>query len=76
MCDNTSVVDMAKIPVHHNRTKHIDVPYNFTRDNVEKGVIVMKSCRTEDQIVDIFIKSLGREQLERNHLAPRLINQL
>ena len=36
MCDNTSVVSMGKNPVHHKKTKHIDVRHHFLRDNVEK----------------------------------------
>ena len=37
MCDNTSAVSMGKNPVHHKRTKHIDVRHHFLRDHVEKG---------------------------------------
>ena len=36
MWDNTSAVSMGKNPVHHKRTKHIDVRHHFLRDNVEK----------------------------------------
>ena len=39
--DNTSAVSMGKNPVHHKRTKHIDVRHNFLRDNIEKGNIVL-----------------------------------
>ncbi|XP_070021374.1 secreted RxLR effector protein 161-like [Nicotiana sylvestris] len=35
-CDNTSSISMTKNPVHHKRTKHIDVRYHFIRDNYEK----------------------------------------
>ena len=54
MCDNTSVVSMGKNPVHHKRTKHIDVRHHFLRHNVEKGNIVLTYCPTEEQIADIF----------------------
>ncbi|XP_019230817.1 PREDICTED: uncharacterized protein LOC109211708 [Nicotiana attenuata] len=49
LCDNASVLKMAKNPVQHKRTKHIDVRNHFLRDNVEKGLICMKFCSTEDQ---------------------------
>ena len=41
MCNNTSSVSMGKNPVHHKRTKHIDVRHHFLRDNVEKGKLCL-----------------------------------
>ncbi|XP_075086386.1 secreted RxLR effector protein 161-like [Nicotiana tabacum] len=49
LCDNTSALNMAKNPVQHKRTKHINVRLHFLRDNIEKGLICMKFCKTEDQ---------------------------
>ena len=68
MCDNTSAVSMEKNPVHHKRTKHIDVRHHFLRDNVEKGNIVLTYCPTEERIADIFTKALSKDQFERNRL--------
>ena len=68
ICDNTSAVSMGKNPVHHKRTKHIDVRHHFLRDNVEKGNIVLTYCPTEEKIADIFIKALSKDQFERNRL--------
>jgi len=68
LCDNTSALNMAKNPVQHKRTKHIDVRHHFLRDSVEKGNICMKFCKTEDQIADIFTKALSREQFEKNRM--------
>jgi hypothetical protein len=39
MCDCTGAISVAKNPVLHSRTKHIEVRYHFLRDNVEKGNI-------------------------------------
>jgi hypothetical protein len=36
MCDSPSAISVAKIPVLHSRTKHIEVRYHFVRDNIEK----------------------------------------
>ncbi|XP_070031643.1 uncharacterized protein [Nicotiana tomentosiformis] len=73
LCDNTSALNMAKNPVQHKRTKHIDVRHHFLRDNVEKGLICIKFCSTEDQIADIFTKALSREHFEKNRMALGLI---
>ena len=71
LCDNTSAINISKNPVHHSRTKHIDIRHHFLRDHVEKGNIALDHCRTEDQIADIFTKALNREQFEnlRIHLG-------
>ncbi|XP_055803614.1 uncharacterized protein LOC129872719 [Solanum dulcamara] len=74
LCDNTSALNMAKIPVQHKRNKHIDVRHHFLRDNIEKGNVCVKFCTREDQIADIFTKALSREQFEKNRLKLRLIN--
>jgi hypothetical protein len=39
MCHSTSAISVAKNPVLHSRTKHIEVRYHFLRDYVEKGDI-------------------------------------
>ena len=67
-CDNTSAINIAKNPVQHKRTKHIDIRHHFLRDNVEKGLISMNFCTTEEQIADIFTKALAREHFERNRM--------
>ncbi|XP_049360823.1 secreted RxLR effector protein 161-like [Solanum verrucosum] len=58
ICDNTRAMNMAKNPVQHKRTNHIDVRHHFLRDNIEKQNVVMSFCKTEDQLADIFTKSL------------------
>ena len=73
LCDNTSAINMAKNPVQHKRTKHIDVRHHFLRDNVEKGNIIMEFCKTENQVADIFTKALGRESFQKNRLELGLI---
>ena len=36
-CDSQSAICLSKNSTHHERTKHIDVRYNFIRDVVEAG---------------------------------------
>ncbi|WVZ49113.1 LOW QUALITY PROTEIN: hypothetical protein U9M48_000494 [Paspalum notatum var. saurae] len=37
LVDSTSAISLAKNPVLHSRTKHIDVRFYFLRDHYEKG---------------------------------------
>ncbi|XP_070003118.1 secreted RxLR effector protein 161-like [Nicotiana sylvestris] len=72
-CDNTSAISMTKNPVHHKKTKHIDVRHHFLRDNYEKDLITIEFCATNKQIVDIFTNALSRENFERNRLELGMI---
>ena len=38
-CDNTSAINIAKNPVQHSRTKHIDIKRHFIRELVEQGIV-------------------------------------
>jgi hypothetical protein len=61
-CDNQGVMKLAKNPVFHERTKHVDTHCHFIRQLVEDGTIELQYCPTEDQTADIFTKSLGPEK--------------
>ena len=38
-CDNTSAINMSKIPIMHSKTKHIPIKYHYLREQVsEKDV--------------------------------------
>jgi hypothetical protein len=58
LCDNESVIRMADNPVEHSRTKHIDIRHNFLRDHQQKGDIEVFHVSTENQLADIFTKTL------------------
>ena len=57
-CDNQSAIKLVRNPEFHQRTKHIDVKYNFIREQQERGRIDVKYIATEEQMADIFTKSL------------------
>ena len=64
-CDNLSSIQLARNPVFHARTKHIEVHYHFIRERVLAGDIDLMYVRTDEQIADIFTKALGAEKLRR-----------
>ena len=59
MVDNQPAITLAKNPVLHDRSKHIDVKYHFLQDCVDGGQIVIKFVETGRQLADILTKSLG-----------------
>jgi hypothetical protein len=64
-CDSSSAISVAKNPVLHSKTKHIEVGYHFLRDNVEKGKITLIHVPTHDQLADIFTKPLDQATFTR-----------
>jgi hypothetical protein len=64
-CDSTSAISVAKNPVLHSKTKHIEVRYHFLGDNIEKGKIALIHVPTHDQLADIFTKPLDQATFTR-----------
>ena len=49
-CDNQSALHIARNPVFHGRTKHIEVDRHFTRDKVMEGLLQL-SYLPKDQVI-------------------------
>ena len=64
-CDNMSSIQLANNPVFHVRTNQIEVHYHFVRKKVLAGDINLVYVSTQEQVADIFTKSLGAEKLQR-----------
>ncbi|WVZ79226.1 hypothetical protein U9M48_026830 [Paspalum notatum var. saurae] len=61
--DNKSAIELAKNPVLHDRSKHIDIRFHFIRDCVNGGRIVLGYVETGQQLADILTKPLGQKRL-------------
>jgi hypothetical protein len=59
-CDNVSSVYMSKNPVHHRRTKHIELDIHFVREKVALGELRVLHIPTTRQLADVFTKGLPR----------------
>ncbi|CAL2258380.1 unnamed protein product [Prunus armeniaca] len=62
MCDNTSAIAMAKNPVFHQKSRHINKKFHFIREAIQAKEIELVYCRTEEQIADILTKALPKDR--------------
>ncbi|CAL1400034.1 unnamed protein product [Linum trigynum] len=69
-CDNQSAIHIARNPVFHERTKHIEVDCHVIRERLMNGLIDLKHVSTNFQLADIFTKSLGIDRF--NMLMDKL----
>ena len=56
--DNQSAIRRVKNPEFYQRTRHINVRYNFIKDYLEKNQINMQYVESSNQLADIFTKPL------------------
>jgi len=64
-CDNISSILLGNNLVYHARTKHIEVHYHFIKEKVLTKEIDLIHVSTKDQVVDIFTKALGTDNLKK-----------
>nr|GEW81642.1 hypothetical protein [Tanacetum cinerariifolium] len=65
-----SVSAISCNPVHHSRTKHINIRYHFIKKHVEQGTNELYFVETEYQLADLFTKALPKERFE--YLVQRI----
>ena len=72
--DNQGIIAIARNPVSHSRTKHIDIKFHYVREALEDGIIDLIYCPTEQMTADILTKPLARQQFETFRLEMGLKN--
>ena len=60
LCDNLSGIHLSENPVFHDRSKHIVIRYQFIRDMVQRGTVRLDHIGTDEQVVDILTKPVGK----------------
>jgi len=71
--DNRSARQLAENPVHHQRSKHIDIKFHWIRDMVASQTVQLMDVPTADQRADFLTKTLGREDFWRHVCSVLLV---
>ena len=63
---------MAKNPVDHTRSKHIDIQHHFVREKMACGELRLEYVPTEEMVADVMTKALSAPKfskcIEKMHL--------
>jgi hypothetical protein len=57
LSDSTRAISIARDPVKHELTKHIDVDTHFIRSQVQDGIVALQYMSSELQLTDFFTKA-------------------
>lgn len=60
--DNSGCISIVNNPTCHKKTKHIDIKYHFSREQVQKKVIKIEYIPTGKQLADMMTKPLPAPQ--------------
>jgi hypothetical protein len=72
-CDSETAINIAKNPVHHDRTKHIDVNYHYIREVINNGEIALQPVRSQFNNADLFTKPLSNQPF--HEILSRIMNK-
>ena len=61
-CDSQSAILLAKNPLFHAKTKHIEVKYHFIREMLEDKLMKLVKVHTDDNPADLLTKGLPPER--------------
>ncbi len=67
--DNQGALALARNPVHHKNTKHIEVKYHYIREQLAKKVMSLSYCPSQQNMADIMTKPLSRQVFEKHRQA-------
>ncbi|MCO5556003.1 hypothetical protein L7F22_009547 [Adiantum nelumboides] len=71
--NSQSALAVARNPVFHALTKHIEVHYHYVRERLSTGEINLAYEPTQDNLADLFTKAMSHEKLEAFHKALGLL---
>jgi len=72
--DNSSAINLTKNPIQHSKTKHIEIRHHFIRDHVQKEDCDIQFVKIENQLADLFTKSLALDRFNKLRTELGILN--
>jgi len=69
-CDSNAAMDVAYNPKLNDRSKHIDIAYHFTEEQIEQGNVSVMYVTLEENLADICTKGMTR--YVNDHLCSKI----
>jgi len=69
-CDSNAAIDVPYNPKLNDRSKHIDIAYHFTREQIDQGNVSVMYAPSEENLADICTKGMTR--YVNDHLCSKI----
>ena len=73
--DNKSTLALAKNPIFHDRSKHIDTRFHFIRECIARKEVHLEFVKSHDQVANILTKPLKYDTFNKLQLLLGVIKK-
>lgn len=73
--DNIGAIKLAKKPIFHARTKHIEINHHIVRECILQGEINLSYILTHDQPTNLLTKLLGQIKFNQHRDAIEIVSR-
>jgi len=74
-CDNQSAIRFSKDTIYHQRSKHVDIRFHFTREAQEAKEVIVQYIPTDENPADLFTKPLLKNKILKCKDILKLSNE-
>jgi hypothetical protein len=73
--DSMSSIELAKNPIYHARSKHIDIQYHFVRENYLNKIVNLIFIPTSIQLADCLTKVISNTKWKNFLIDIKLLEK-
>lgn len=65
-CDNQATINIVNNPLHHDRTKHVEIDRHFIKEKLDTGMLKINFVKSGDQLADVLTKGVNVVSFMKN----------